>query len=163
MHILSILLFMTGDEFYDQFMVIGALVLGVCIIVAVIVVAVCYCFCCKNGKVLLHIYCNYITYWSYYFIMNSFFLNKETCSIVGNRVAQTYVVVVYLAKIKCLSKISHPKSNFYSENMDRTNTLYSTKLELKFTKLQYIRTLYLCCKTLGLTALLEYLIALSEC
>ncbi|XP_065910565.1 uncharacterized protein [Dysidea avara] len=39
----------TCEEFFDQFVVIGSLVVGVCIIVAVIVVAMCYCVCCKNG------------------------------------------------------------------------------------------------------------------
>ena len=51
-HVQLILLLMTGEEFFDQFMVIGSLVVGVCIIVAVIVVAMCYCVCCKNGKLL---------------------------------------------------------------------------------------------------------------
>ena len=44
------LLLLTGEQFFDQFMVIGSVVFGVCIIVAVVVVAVCYCVCCKNGK-----------------------------------------------------------------------------------------------------------------
>ena len=43
---------MVGDVYYDQFVVIGSLVAGVCIIVAVVVVAVCYCVCCKNGELL---------------------------------------------------------------------------------------------------------------
>ena len=40
---------MVGGVYYDQFILIGSLVVGVCIIVAVVVVAVCYCVCCKNG------------------------------------------------------------------------------------------------------------------
>ena len=48
-----ILSLMTGDGFYDQFIVIGALVIGVCIIAVVIVLSVCYCVCCKNGKLVL--------------------------------------------------------------------------------------------------------------